>query len=382
MISIPVFDVATSNPEPSFRQPRTKRHCPAAKSISAQGCVSPRGRGVSGDWGKTVMTVAMLASFAAGGAARFHAGKQGRSTTARRALGMRHGHMIEACGEGSTRSFGSAGFVGLLAMVGSLAGCASAPLVQGAGLSSYDAMTPSDGLMTKSRARVRKDQVLTAKTVKIVPTLFPAALAPNLSNQQRQLVANAADRALCVRLSDRFKLVMADEPADLLVGASVTQATETNEIAAGVSVATSIGMNFVDIGVPVPTPRIPIGLGSLSMEAEAIDPTGRQQAAMLWARGANVLFSSARVSKTSDAYDLADTFGDDFGSLLVKGESPFGSFGIDLPSFQKIGSTMGLAPKFVACERHGRYPGVFGLVGDQLGLPPEWTDKGARQAAR
>lgn len=282
----------------------------------------------------------------------------------------------------SAWSFRGVEYVGLLVVIGSLAGCASAPVVRGIGLSSYVSMTPSDGLMTKSHIHIRKERVLAAKTVKIVPTTFPAAVAPKLSSEQRQLVANAADRALCVSLSDRFKLVTAREPADLIVRASVTQATETNEVAAGVSAAASIGMNFVDLGVPIPTPRIPIGMGSLSMEAEAVDPLGQQQAAMLWARGANALFSSARVSKASDAYELADTFGDDFGALLVKGESPFANAGIDLPSFHKIGSTIGLAPKYVACERYGRYPGLVGMVGGQLGLPPEWTDKGAKQAAQ
>lgn len=272
--------------------------------------------------------------------------------------------------------------VGLLAIAGCIGGCASAPLTVGASLSSYEAMTPSDGLITKSRIHIRKDQILAAKTAKIVATTFPAAVAPTLTPEQRQLIANAADRALCVGLSDRFRLVAANEPADLIVRAAVTQATETNEVAAGLSAATAIGMNFVDVGVPIPTPRLPIGLGSLSMEAEAIDGAGRQQAAMLWARGANAMFSSPRISKANDAYDLADAFGEDFGALLVKGTSPFGNNGIDLPSWQKIGSTIGLAPKYAACESYGRYPGLTGFVGGQLGLPPEWTDKGAAKPAQ
>lgn len=270
---------------------------------------------------------------------------------------------------------------GLLAMTGLLIGCAPAPLVQGIGLSSYDEMKPSDGLITKSRINVNKEQVLAAKTAKIVPTTFPSNIAPKLTRQQRALIANSVDRGLCVSLSDRFKIVSWDEPADLTVRATVTQATETDEVAAGISAATSIGMNFVDMGVPVPTPRIPIGMGNLSMEAEAVDPSGQQQASMLWARGANAFFSSPRASKASDAYELADAFGEDFGHLVVKGTSPFGSSGIDLPSWQKINSAMGLPPKYAACEQYGRYPGVAGVVGSQLGLPPEWTDKGAKPAA-
>ncbi len=159
----------------------------------------------------------------------------------------------------------SAGYAGLLAVAGSMGGCAPSPLVQGVGLSSYDAMTPSDGVLTKSRISVNKEHVLAAKTVKIVPTTFPSHIAPKLTKQQRILIANSVNRGLCVSLSDRFKVVAPDEPADLVVGASVTQATETDEVMAGISAATSIGMNFVDMSVPVPTPRIPIGMGNLSM---------------------------------------------------------------------------------------------------------------------
>jgi hypothetical protein len=272
----------------------------------------------------------------------------------------------------------------MLAILSLLPGCATAPLVQGVGLSSYGGLTPSDGKITKSRLHVRKEQVMAAKTINIVPIVFPPSVAPTLSNEQRALVANAMNRALCVSLSDRFNVVTLDVSADLTVRAAVTQATETDEVAAAFSVAASIGSSFVDLGtnVPIPIPRIPIGLGDLSIEAEAVDPSGRQQAAMIWGRGATVFFSSPKVSKASDAYDLAGAFGEDFANLLIKGESPFKTSGIDIPSWQKVSSTMGFAPKYAACESYGRYPGIAGLVGDQIGLPPEWTDSGPKRTPK
>lgn len=270
----------------------------------------------------------------------------------------------------------------LLVLVIFLPACATAPLVQGVGLTSYDSMTPSDGLLTKSRLHVKKEQVLSAKTINIAPTAFPLSVSPKLSSEQREMVANAINRSLCINLSDRFTVVSPYEQADLTVRASVTQATETDEVAAGVSAAASLGMNFVNVSVPVPVPRVPIGLGNLSIEAEAIDPRGQQQASMLWGRGATAFFSSPKASKASDAYDLADKFAEDFSQLLIEGESPFGGgIGLpSLPSWQKINSTMGFAPKYAACENYGRAPGLAGLVGDQLGLPPEWTDSGAKPA--
>ena len=270
----------------------------------------------------------------------------------------------------------------MMAVVTLLPGCATAPLVQGGGLSSYDGLKPSDGKVTKSRLQVKKEQLAAAKTINIAPTAFPPNVAPTLSNEQRVLVANAVNRALCVSLSDRYKVVAPDVPADLTVRAAVTRATETDEVAAGISAATSIGVSFVDTSVPIPVPRIPVGLGELSIEAEAVDRSGKQQAAMVWGRGATVLFSTPRVSKASDAYDLAGAFGDDFAKLLNKGESPFEGVGIDIPSWDTIGSKMGLAPKYAACENYGRAPGIAGLVGGKLGLPPEWTDDGPKVARK
>lgn len=72
-----------------------------------------------------------------------------------------------------------------------LSGCASAPLTKGGSLSSYENMTPSDGTLAKSLMRVSKDDVIAAKTVRIVPTVFSQAASPTLPDQQRMLVANA-----------------------------------------------------------------------------------------------------------------------------------------------------------------------------------------------
>ncbi|WP_205648506.1 DUF3313 domain-containing protein [Acuticoccus kandeliae] len=265
-----------------------------------------------------------------------------------------------------------------LALTALLPGCADAPLVAGTGLSAYSALAPSNGLITKSNVHVDKAEVLAAKTINIIPARFPATVAPKFSAQQRDLVSNAVDRALCVSLSRRFVVVGPNQPADLTVRAAVTRVSGTNEIAAGASVATSIAMSFVETAVPIPTPRIPLGMGAISIEAEALDPKGKQRAAMVWAKGANMMFSSARMSKASDAYDLAAAFGADFAQLLIKGESPFkgSGIGIDLPTWQGIRSAMGLPAKYAACESFGRSPGLVGVVADQVGLPPEWIDKG------
>jgi Protein of unknown function (DUF3313) len=117
-------------------------------------------------------------------------------------------------------------------------------------------------------------------------------------------------------------------------------------------------------------------MGGLAVEAEALDQSGHQAAAMVWARGADAFTSKPKVSVEGDAYDMAKAFGADFSRLLVTGANPFKQLP-RLPSANAIKAIFGAAPKEAVCDGFGRGPGVAGLVGDAIGLPPEWTDKGA-----
>jgi hypothetical protein len=255
-----------------------------------------------------------------------------------------------------------------------LSGCATAPMTQSGSLASYEGLTSSDGVLAKSLLHVNKDNVLAAKTVRVSPTSFPQMASPDLSDAQRKLVANAVSRALCVNLAEHFKVVGPGEFADLTTRAVITQAAPTDAVAAGASKVVSIVPSA--LGVPAPVPRLPIGLGSLTIEAEALDQAGKQQAAMVWARGANAFTNSPMVSAAGDAYDLAGPFASDFGQLLVTGETPFGK-APSVPSFDKIGASLGGKPKYQACDVFGRDPGLIGAVAGRLGAPPEWSDKGA-----
>jgi hypothetical protein len=227
-------------------------------------------------------------------------------------------------------------------------GCAIAPLEQAGSLSSYQSLTPSNGILAHSQISVSKDDVLAAKTIGIVPTSFSdSASTAGPSDMQRILVANVIDRSMCIALSSRFHIVPSDEPADLSVHAVITYVGLTDEIAAGLSRAASVGASVAEkllatTPIPVAIPRIPIGLGALSVEAEARDPAGRQKAAMVWARGADAFTNKPKVSKVSDAYDLAKSFAADFSQLLVTGSSPFETLP-SLPSVHIIGSMLGVA---------------------------------------
>ncbi len=257
-----------------------------------------------------------------------------------------------------------------------LAGCATAPLGESGSLTSYSDLTQADGLVAKSKLRVDKDAVLAAKTVRLVPTVFaPSAQLEAITDDQRKLIANAVDRSMCAGLSERFEVVEPSEKADLTIHAVITNMVPTDEKAVAATKLASVAKSILLPGIPVPTPRIPIGLGSLSMEAEARAPDGKQDAAMVWGRGATFLSGGARVSTSGDAYELASAFGEDFSKLVVTGESPF-KFQPKPPSVERLQAWAGGAPKHAACAAFGREPGIAGLVSGAVGLPQEWTDKG------
>lgn len=270
-----------------------------------------------------------------------------------------------------------------IAIVPLVSACATVPLKQGGSLASYADMRDSNGMLTKSKFKIQKDAVLAAKTVRILETSYAQqAAAPQFNAKQRTLISNSIDRALCINLSDRFVIVGANEPADMTVRATITHATPTDEVAAGASKVVGFVPTLLSVNYPVPVPRIPLGLGTLSVEAEARSASNSQHAAMIWGRAADAVTSRPRMSAASDAYDLGTSFGEDFSKLLTTGETPFGGTpSPSLPAMHKVTSVLGGAPKHAACEAFGRSPGVVGFGADVIGLPPEWIDDGPKTAS-
>lgn len=253
-----------------------------------------------------------------------------------------------------------------------IAGCASVPLKQAGTLSSYDRLGEQKGNLSKARVYVDGGGLAPLQTARIVPTAFAFGALPRVANEaDRALVTNAIDRALCVALSDRYQMVPTGQGADLTVRAVVTDIVPTNKAMAGVSTVVSLGSGFV---LPVGIPRLPVGLGGLAVEAEAVDGAGVQRAAMVWARGANSIQDNPRFSEVGDAYGLAASFGSEFARLLVLGKEPEG-LDLSLPSGQRLQSWFGGKPKYPACDAFGRAPGLAGVVAGKVGAPPAWTDR-------
>ena len=276
-----------------------------------------------------------------------------------------------------------AGFVSCLALAAAVAGCGTVVLTESGALTRYDRLAGSDETASSSRIFVDPAALAATRTVRIVPTAFSEVVAPGLTPAERKLVANAADRALCYELSLRYDVV-SGRKADLTVRSAVTRIDLTNVPAAGATVATSagitiasqLGAGFATAVGRIPIPRIPIGLGSLTVEAEALDSRNVQRAAMVWGGASNAFTNQARFSPASDAYDLAGEFGQDFGFYLATGQDPFKA-PLTLPTYDRVRiTTLGEAPLDPDCEAFGRAPGIDGILGDYVGAPPEWTDKG------
>ena len=261
---------------------------------------------------------------------------------------------------------------GLSVSLAGLVACQSASLSETGSLSSYKDFVASDGMVTKTKYRVDSAATKTVKTVHVIPTTFASnADVGTLGDPQKKLVATGIDRSLCEALSARFDVVPVSKPADMAVRSVVSKVKATNAVVAGVSTVTSAV-------APVPVPRIPIGLGSLAVEAEAFDARGKQIAGLTWARGANILTNGSRASTAADAFELAGDFSEDFSALLAKSDDPMKS-DFELPSMKAVSNSLSYAvtgkPTDPDCAVFGRGSGVTGIVGGGLGLPPEWTEK-------
>src|SRR5262249_19111714 len=98
----------------------------------------------------------------------------------------------------TTRTIGTTVGSGLMARSAAIvlsllmAGCAMAPLDRAGSLQAYDDLQPSNGLVTRSLLKVDKDEVLAAKTVRILPAAFSESAGDTpFTPAQRKLVTNA-----------------------------------------------------------------------------------------------------------------------------------------------------------------------------------------------
>lgn len=209
------------------------------------------------------------------------------------------------------------------------------------------------------------------KTVSIAPTTFAFDASSRIrSEANRALAFNAVNCAVCVALSDTYQVVSNSQPSDLIVRTIVADIVPTDKTTASVATAVILRSGVV---LPVSAPLCRIALGELAVEAEAVDSTGVQHAAMLWTGGATSIQNEPRVSETGNPYGLAFKFGNEFSRMLVTGKEPK-VLDIALPSTQRTRSWFGGKRKYAACDALGRALGLAGAAAAELGAQPQWTD--------
>lgn len=253
-----------------------------------------------------------------------------------------------------------------LGLLASVAGAAEAPTPSGA-LSSYEGLALAHTVQTRALWRGDPAALAAARTARIAAVKVAPGAADHITPAQRDLVANELARTLCARLSGHYQMVSARSRADLTVHATITRIRPTNTIAASASLGVRVAARAV--GSPV-APRVPIGLGALSAEGEAMDRRGVQRAALVWTRDANALLTGARASHIGDAYQLAAAFANDMARLTITGQDPLRE--VTAPHLTHK------APQ-AACAVYGRGE-MSGYVNGMFGLAPEATDHDAPTA--
>jgi len=254
-----------------------------------------------------------------------------------------------------------------------LASCSSVAITQSGALSSYSNLS-SQSRSSDAKTFVDRRGVASARTIAIVPASLSASASAQIPTlEDGALVANAVDRAMCLALAEKFEMVRSGNVADITIHATVSNIVPTGKTAAGISKVATLGTSAV---LPVGVPRLPIGLGGLAVEIEALDAAGQQKAAMTWAKGANSITSSARISEIGDAYGLAGAAGRRFARIIAEAsDDP----GFRLPSAERVATSLGGRSRSEVCEDFGRSTGFAGLAGSMLGAPPSWSDGGYRQ---
>lgn len=206
---------------------------------------------------------------------------------------------------------------------------------------------------------------LTIETVAYAPGVRNASRLPDRSTA---LLLNHFARELCGRLSPAFEVTTDANAGAYRLRAYVTEVRATGMVGATVSTPLSV---LLPVGG-----RVPLGLGAFAAEMEVLDPSGRQVAAMVWRRRADMTMEVS-LSRISDAYSLseeaAEAFAKTFQTETIGGQIVDGVRSVSPVRFR--GRTDD------ACEAYGQ-PRT--LVGDVFSifappLPPEMLDQGALQ---
>ncbi|WP_323761639.1 DUF3313 family protein [Maricaulis sp.] len=190
----------------------------------------------------------------------------------------------------------------------------------------------ADGPALAAMGRLYLPPVTLATGADLDPDITPA----RLNDVRRQL-----SRDLCQRLARAgFDVRPAIDPAE-------TETRLDGEVRAAINgirrnnVATTGLSRLIGVAVPGPlNPRVPLGIGALGVEAEILDRSGQQVAAIRWASQnhlasgggvTTILDGTDAFSDLADVMDLSSVFADALGDLVEEARDDQGAVEADTP---------------------------------------------------
>jgi len=254
----------------------------------------------------------------------------------------------------------------LLALSLLLNACASVPQTKDSALASDKVLESVSDEQGRRVSRYFDGELLAPLTTYALPEIkleLPEA-RKDISLQQLAILSNAMNRSFCTRMGQYLVAEPIPSETALKIEIALTGITPTSKTISGISSA-------ADFLVPGPF-RIPIGMGAIALDARA-STAGKTAAFMRWAKGANPVFNSAKVSSIGDAYALVDTFTREFGQLLLQGTSK-------VKTRQKLSSDLITANETLCESRYGKVDTVGKGASFLLPLSPEFIDKGKPDA--
>lgn len=190
--------------------------------------------------------------------------------------------------------------------------CATANTTQSGFLSDYSRLEPRTDTVRAKVAQYRDDDLLaTIEEVRIEPAVLGPGVGTQFSDEERAALVTELDRQICYVVSRRFLVVDADNGRNGVVRVAATRVDQTN---APGSAAAAVANFFIPGPIGV---RVPGSTGGLAAEAELLAPDGRQAAAIIWAREAQVVGTDTpSLSRVGDAHKLAAPFSNNVDDAL------------------------------------------------------------------
>jgi len=230
---------------------------------------------------------------------------------------------MRTCQSGSTTRAANARefrYASMVFVLLSASACQSSPVAPSGYLSTYASVAPPSDRAAKKGSRKHRDDAASdaIQSVYIEPVVLPDNVQTRLSAKEKRMVLHELDRQICFEVSERFQIAPARSPEAGTIRTAIVQLRSTERIG-------SVAAAAVDFFNPLPLInfRVPGTTGGLGIEAELVDSSGRQAAALLWNRRTGVLGGTdPSLSRAGDALQIAEPLGDAVGKTFATKKRP------------------------------------------------------------